>query len=104
MPRLDGAGVLKALKAAPEQSRRFPVIVSAYDSEVMHNTAEELGARHFLPKPVLPESLRDLVRWLAGDETAFAPFEQKAAAPPILRDCGCCWSKTIRSTSNLRSN
>ena len=50
----------------------------------MHNTAEELGARHFLPKPVLPESLRDLVRWLAGDETAFAPFEQKAAATADL--------------------
>ena len=81
MPRLDGAGVLKALKTRDRRRRSpLPVIVSAYDSEIMHNTAEELGARHFLPKPVLPESLRDLIKWLAGDETAFAPFEQKAGA------------------------
>jgi CheY-like chemotaxis protein len=46
--------------------------------------AEELGARHFLPKPVLPESLRDLVRWLAGDQMTFAPLEQKASATADL--------------------
>ncbi len=80
MPRLDGAAVLKALKTRVRTKSPLPVIVSAYDSEIMHNTAEELGAHHFLPKPVLPESLRDLIRWLAGDESAFAPFEQKAGA------------------------
>ncbi len=84
MPGLDGAGVLKALKARAGATSPLPVIVSAYDSEIMHNTAEELGAQHFLPKPVLPESLRDLVKWLAGDETAFVPFEQKAAVPVDL--------------------
>ena len=78
MPRLDGAGVLRALKARVGVKAPLPVIVSAYDSEVMHRTAEELGARHFVAKPVLPESLRDLVKWLAGDETAYAPLQPQA--------------------------
>ena len=69
MPRLDGAGVLKALQDKPLVGSPLPVIVSAYDSEVLHATANSLGARHFLPKPVLPESLRELIKWLAGDGT-----------------------------------
>ena len=77
MPRLDGAGVLKALQERHGTSLPLPVIVSAYDSELVHAAANALGARHFLPKPVLPESLRDLVKWLAGGETGDGP----AAAP-----------------------
>ncbi len=77
MPRVDGAALLRALHERPHAHRPLPVVVSAYDSEVMHETAEKLGARHFVAKPVLPESLRDLVRWLGGDgtpaETAAAP-------------------------------
>ncbi|MEO7150089.1 MAG: response regulator [Burkholderiaceae bacterium] len=76
MPRLDGAGMLRELKARGSARTPLPVIVSAYDSEVMHRSAEELGARHFVAKPVLPESLRDLVRWLAGDGTDEAPTSQ----------------------------
>ena len=73
MPHMDGAGVLKALQARASQRGPLPVVVSAYDSETMHRIGEQLGARHFVPKPVLPESLRDLVRWLAGDEAPVAP-------------------------------
>ena len=72
MPRLDGAGVLRALQQRGRARTPLPVIVSAYDSELIHRTAEDLGARHFVAKPVLPESLRDLVRWLAGDATDHA--------------------------------
>ncbi len=78
MPRMDGAEVLKALKARTGASSPLPVIVSAYDSDTMHRVGEELGARHFVPKPVLPESLRDLVRWLAGDGTGAPPSERQA--------------------------
>ena len=69
MPGVDGAGVLQALRNRTTSKTPLPVIVSAYDSEVMHETAQALGARHFLAKPVLPESLRDLVKLLAGGET-----------------------------------
>jgi two-component system, sensor histidine kinase and response regulator len=85
MPRLSGEGVLKALKARAGAKKPVPVIVSAYDSESMHSKAEELGGRHFLPKPVLPESLRDLFKWLAGNEAANGPFEQQ---PPTTADLG----------------
>jgi two-component system sensor histidine kinase/response regulator len=76
MPRLNGEGMLKALNTRKGASRPVPVIVSAYDSEVMHDRAEALGVQHYLPKPVLPESLRELVRWLTGNEaptTSLAP-------------------------------
>ena len=66
MPRLDGAGVLRALGARNSTHRPLPVIVSAFDSETVQKFAEQLGAQHLLPKPVLPESLRNLFHWLAG--------------------------------------
>jgi len=68
MPRLDGAGVLTALKARHDRKGPLPVVVSAYDSDLLHDTASALGVQHFLPKPVLPESLRDLIKWLAGGD------------------------------------
>ena len=75
MPRLDGAGVLSALNTRHGAKAPLPVVVSAYDSELLHETASGLGVRHFLPKPVLPESLRDLIKWLAGGD----PY--RAASP-----------------------
>ena len=83
MPRLDGAGVLAALQARDSSQAPLPVIVSAYDSDILHSTASALGARHFLPKPVLPESLRGLIRWLAGDETGTALSGSPA---PAIKD------------------
>ena len=76
MPRLDGAGLLAALQQRQSVMKNpLPVIVSAYDTDVLHNTASALGAQHFLPKPVLPESLRGLIKWLVGGQ-------QHAHAPP----------------------
>ncbi len=69
MPRLDGAGVLTALQLRHDRKGPLPVVVSAYDSDLLHDTASALGVQHFLPKPVLPESLRDLIKWLAGGDT-----------------------------------
>jgi CheY-like chemotaxis protein len=88
MPRLNGEGVLKALRERAGAAAAVPVIVSAYDSEIMHRKAEDLGARHFLPKPVLPESLRELVRWLAGGDAAARPFEQRTETTADL--AGLC--------------
>jgi CheY-like chemotaxis protein len=86
MPRLNGEDTLKALAVRTPGKAPVPVIVSAYDSEIMHSKAEELGARHFLPKPVLPESLRDLVRWLAGSEAAGATPARPATTTDDLAD------------------
>ena len=84
MPKLDGEGVLRALNARTSAHRPLPVIVSAFDSDVMHATAKELGANYFLPKPVLPESVRNLFYWLAGhDDRKSSTSEQTAATPDL---------------------
>ncbi|MEO8857920.1 MAG: response regulator [Burkholderiaceae bacterium] len=78
MPRLDGQGVLKALQERSYENSPVAVVVSAYDSEILHSTAKALGAQHFLPKPVLPESLRELVKWLSGDQATAGPQPSNA--------------------------
>lgn len=83
MPRLDGAGVLKALGPQACGPGLWPVVVSAHDSEVVHGAARAFGARHFLHKPVLPEQLRTLLREMAGHE---ADVPGSDAAPPLAVD------------------
>lgn len=66
MPGMDGMQVLKRMQTLPLRYPLMPVIVSAYDSDNMHDVAQKLGATQFLSKPVLPESLRGLLRKLTG--------------------------------------
>ena len=70
MPEMDGGAVLQALRDTPMAHPPLAVIVSAYDSDMIHQTAERLGTRHFLPKPVLPEALRKLLNTLTGNTTS----------------------------------
>jgi two-component system sensor histidine kinase/response regulator len=67
MPGFDGSDVLKILKGKAVDSRPLVVVVSAYDSDILQDAAEALGAARFLPKPVLPESLRDIIRSIASE-------------------------------------
>lgn len=67
MPEMDGGAVLQALHSSGMDKAPLAVVVSAYDSEIMHDAAESLGARFFLPKPVLPEALRKLLNSLTGN-------------------------------------
>ena len=67
MPEMDGGAVLQALQDGAMTHPPLPVVVSAYDSEVMHDVAGRLGAKHFLSKPVLPEALRKLLNTLTGN-------------------------------------
>ena len=66
MPGMDGGAVLQALAQSGVTQPPLSVVVSAYDSDVMHEAATRLGALHFLPKPVLPEALRQLLHTLTG--------------------------------------
>ncbi len=85
MPRLDGAAVLTALQARHGRAKiPLPVVVSAYDSDLLHDTASALGVQHFLPKPVLPESLRDLIKWLVGSEGNVPPAPAPSASAADL--------------------
>ncbi len=84
MPGLDGAGLLEALQHKRLDKQPLAVVVSAYDSEVMHAAAKELDANYFLPKPVLPESLRHLFGWLAGGrDQVQEPAAGEAAASDL---------------------
>jgi signal transduction histidine kinase/DNA-binding response OmpR family regulator/HPt (histidine-containing phosphotransfer) domain-containing protein len=67
MPEMDGGAVLLALQNSGMDHPPLSVVVSAYDSEIMHGAADRLGARHFLSKPVLPEALRKLLNTLTGN-------------------------------------
>ncbi len=65
MPNIDGGnllGSLNTLTPAP-----LAVVVSAYDSDLIHETAARFGVQDFLPKPVLPEALRALLGRITGD-------------------------------------
>jgi len=82
MPEMDGGAVLRALQDSGMAQSLLSVVVSAYDSEEMHDLAHQLGAQHFLPKPVLPETLRSLLNTLTGNtsEESNARHESKADA------------------------
>lgn len=69
MPGMDGGTLLRVLQERGTALSPAPlaVLVSAYDTEAMHEAAERLGVHHFLPKPVLPESLRTLLNTLTGN-------------------------------------
>lgn len=66
MPEMDGGELLQALKNLGMTHPPLPVVVSAYDSEMIHNVAGSFGVQQFLPKPVLPEALRKLLNILTG--------------------------------------
>jgi signal transduction histidine kinase len=81
MPDMGGEQVLRRLGEHHQQhadTLPVPVIVSAYDSDVMHDTLSGLNAHLFLSKPVLPDALRGLLT----AATAPAPTSAQAAARP----------------------
>ncbi|MBI3231074.1 MAG: response regulator [Burkholderiales bacterium] len=65
MPGMDGGAVLKKLNQFAHMTTRS-VIVSTYDSDLIHQAAKNLGAEHFLAKPVLPSALREVLQQLLG--------------------------------------
>ncbi len=82
MPEMDGGAVLQALQNGGMAHPPLSVVVSAYDSEMMHEAADRLGAQHFLPKPVLPDALRQLLNTLTGhnadEHSGHAPSDPDA--------------------------
>ena len=80
MPDMDGEQVLRSLLAQPADNQPLPVIVSAYDTDIMHDTVVRLNAHLFLAKPVLPEALRHLLKGLSKHAPVLP--SHKASAPP----------------------
>lgn len=64
MPGITGPEVMARLK---EAENSLPVIVvSARDTESMHNVVRGLGAKMFLRKPVDDQALLDAIIWVTG--------------------------------------
>ena len=61
MPKLDGYGVLKALRAAPTTMSIPLVFVSATPSEEILAASVKLGATDYLTKPFRASDLLDIV-------------------------------------------
>jgi signal transduction histidine kinase/CheY-like chemotaxis protein len=76
MPEVGGEQVLATINTLFDTERPVAVIVSAYDSDFMRNSAADLGSSAFLAKPVLPEALRSLFQELAGPSFNGALLEE----------------------------
>ena len=85
MPGMGGELVLRTLSEQREDhpgNLPVPVIVSAYDTDVMHETLSGLNAHLFLSKPVLPEALRHLLKE-ASNRAHIAEHDAHAEAPSL---------------------
>jgi CheY-like chemotaxis protein len=68
MPGMDGAQVLKQMQQSALTLPPMTAVVSAYDTDAMRETAHRLApSSFFLSKPVLPETLCNLLRHLTGE-------------------------------------
>jgi len=70
MPVMDGGSMLqKLVETSGSDPIPAAVIVSAYDSDLIHDVIGNLGTSGFLLKPVLPGPLRALLAKLTGNVT-----------------------------------
>ncbi|NVO23137.1 response regulator [Donghicola mangrovi] len=66
MPKLDGFGVIEAIRQSPK-NRRVPILVlTTESSEAFRNRARGLGATGWLVKPFEEEGLVNTVRLVTG--------------------------------------
>ncbi len=90
MPDMGGEQLLRKLHEQHADTLPVPIIVSAYDTDAMHDTLSGLNAKLFLSKPVLPEALRDLLKASTGHapiikhEPSMPDSGLAAQAPPAL--------------------
>jgi two-component system cell cycle response regulator DivK len=57
MPRLDGWGALRAMRAEPTLSHTPILILTGRDTDPLHDTARVAGCDGFLAKPCRPDTL-----------------------------------------------
>lgn len=84
MPHMDG-GTFLARLAQLAHVKMHIVVVSAYDSELIHQASKRMGAQHFLAKPVLPATLRELFLTLLNHHSPEKPAMLGTGATIALR-------------------
>lgn len=68
MPNMNGGTLIATLKSECGIPPPQVVIVSGYDSQVIREAANKCGVDNFLPKPVMPEVLCNVLARLTGDD------------------------------------
>ena len=81
MPDMDGGALIQAIRARFGAHAPQMIVVSAYDTEELRESVASVRASHFLPKPVLPASLREIFAGLPGRRIA---ADGTVAAEPAL--------------------
>jgi CheY-like chemotaxis protein len=69
MPRLDGYGLMKAIKADPATARIPIVVVSAWPTGDNQTRAKQAGAVEFVVKPYKPDQLGKLIKRYVSSQT-----------------------------------
>jgi two-component system, OmpR family, alkaline phosphatase synthesis response regulator PhoP len=77
MPHIDGLGVLRRMREAPQWERIPTIVLTAVGEEQYQREALGLGASEFLTKPFSPKKLFQRVAELAG-----AAIEGSASRQP----------------------
>ncbi len=75
MPKMDGVEVLERLRADTTQQTPKVIVVSAVDDAEKMQKCRQLGARHYLTKPVDLELLNARVAEVIGQSGASGPSE-----------------------------
>ncbi len=70
MPGIDGYEVTERIRQADPEGRTQIVFLTAHDQPVMRSYAQELGAKLYLTKPVIPSRLIEQIRGLLGEKPA----------------------------------
>ena len=70
MPGMDGGALIQAIRDRFGVQAPQMLVVSAYDTEELHQSIDNLSVKHFLPKPVLPTSLQQIFAHLHDEGAA----------------------------------
>ena len=76
MPRMEGIEAVDSIMRQHPEARIVMVSSVGYQDNIL--AALQRGARHFVQKPVKPEVLYEVIRYVLGEECVTAPA---AAAP-----------------------
>ncbi|MDG3085838.1 response regulator [Vibrio hannami] len=101
MPGMDGGDFLYALKEIEVRETSEIVITSAYDFEIIHEHVKNMGVRHFLPKPILPTTLKSLFSSIYETESISVTLDSVPEKTHYLRGMNVLLVEDNRTNQEL---
>jgi len=83
MPELDGLSVMRMLNEVFDPPTPAIVVLTAYGSISAATAAEEYGAKAFLEKPLVPDTLREVVSRALRDRKSRPRDRSEPLDPPL---------------------